>query len=199
MVPSMHRFGLLVTSLLSVIGIASAAPSIAGVRVDDIYRQLEETRVMTKTIETERREILKDARLKAYSEALKELETLQKTISQAAQQDRLTRERMLREFAMKRDEAVTLQREFEDFRQRRTREINRRMVSETEAILAKIHTKSAEIAAAKGYDLVFDVSGNTNTTIPFVVYAKDPVDLTPDILATFELAPKTDTAASKDR
>lgn len=199
MVASMHRFGLLVTSLLSVIGIASAAPSIAGVRIDDIYRQLEETRVMTETIETERREILKDARLKAYSEALKELETLQKTISQAAQQDRLTRERMLREFAMKRDEAVTLQREFEDFRQRRTREINRRMVSETEAILAKIHNKSAEIAAAKGYDLVFDVSGNTNTTIPFVVYAKDPVDLTPDILATFELAPKTDTAASKDR
>ena len=169
-----------------------AGTRIGGVRIDDIFNRLKATRELEAKVTMERLEINKDARLEAYREAITELEVLQKKIietSRAGGPDPGPLQRLQLQFMVKRGEALTLQREFEEFRARRTTEINRIYVETAEKLLAEIHRKARGIAEQEGYDLVFDTGGNTNTSMPFILHAANPADLTDKVMAAFELVP----------
>lgn len=163
-------------------GIAAAEPRIALVRVGEIYRALPATQSLQSGVEAERAEILRNARADAYRSVLKELEQLRQGIAKIPKDDRATLERAQQNYTLKRQEALTLQREFQSYRKRKTEEINTRMVAEMEKILAGIRNKATEIGGSKGYDLVLDADGRTNTGLPFVLYAKQPNDITADVL-----------------
>ena len=55
------------------------------------------------------------------------------------------------------------------------------MVAQMEESLAQIHAKAAEIGKKKGVDWVLDSSGQSNTGVPFILYAKSPLDLTSEV------------------
>ena len=76
-----------------------------------------------------------------------------------------------------------MQREFENFRTERTKEINREMVAEMRESLNRISGTAARLAREQGYDAVFDSSGDTNTGLPLLLYVKDAPDLTNDVIA----------------
>ena len=164
-------------------GLAFTSPKIALVRIGDVYRALPAAQTLESSVETERAGILTNARADAYRSVLKELESLRQGIAKIPDDDRATRERAQQNFALKRQEALTLQREFVSYRQRKNTEINTRMVAEMERILAGIRTKAAEVGESLGYDWVLDADGRTNTGLPFVLYSKDPSDITEDVLA----------------
>lgn len=177
--------------------VALAAPKIGFVRISEIHEQLESSKIIESEIEAERKQVYTDARLDAYRSVLKELEGVREKLANLKGGDS-QRAALERTFVVKRQEALVLQREYEEFRQRRLKEINAELVRRTEESLANIHLKAIEVAKANGFDLVFDTSGNTNTGLPFVLYSKDQPDITSDVLTALGET-SAETAAGGDR
>jgi len=169
----------------SLIGVAEAGPKIAVVRVADIHRALASTKAQAEAIRAEREAIGRDARLRAYQSVLKELDQISARLKQAladtTNPQNSIRDNLKREYSLKLQEATTIYREYESFRSDRLREINVKMVAQMEESLAQIHAKAAEIGKKKGVDWVLDSSGQSNTGVPFILYAKSPLDLTSEV------------------
>lgn len=178
----MIRTALLILCLLAT-SVAMAAPKIAVVQVGEVYRSLDRTKEMNADLSAKREALLKDARLDAYREAFKELEELQAGLIKVADHDRLTRERLMLSFNLKRQEALTLKREFEEFQRLESKKIDQEMVTRMEAILTEIRRTAEALGKKNGYDWVMDISGKTNTGLPFVLYSKPTDDITTDVLA----------------
>lgn len=171
---------MLVTSFTAL----AAPPKVATVRVADVFRQLDTTVKANETLQAKRDAIKKDKRQIALDEILADLELRSKKLSEGgATIDQETRKKLEREFLLKRQEAKSLQDDFESFRNEKNREINAEMVAGMRSRLDLIQTTAEKIAKEEGYDWVFDSSGQTNTGVPLVLYAKNPNDLTDRVLA----------------
>lgn len=166
---------------------ASASPRIALVRVTDIYAGLESTAKLEQEIKQERDAILTDERAADLRRVIDELKALQARLSDKGKPlDEESARKLARTYELRRQEAQTLQREFEGFRSEREKEINRKMVSGMRASLNRIHETARRIAAEQGCDLVLDSSGQTNTGVPFILYQKESPDLTVAVKAALE-------------
>ncbi len=166
---------------------ATAAPRIAVVRVTDIYAGLESTAQLEQQIKQERDAILTDQRAADLRRVIDELKTLQARLSDKNKPlDEEGARTLARTYELRRQEAQTLQREFESFRANREKEINRKMVTAMRASLNRIHETARRIAAEQGCELVIDSSGNTNTGVPFILYQKETPDLTVAVTAALE-------------
>jgi Skp family chaperone for outer membrane proteins len=166
---------------------AAAAPRIALVRVKDIYTALPSTASLQQEINEERGEIMKDERADLLRNIISELQTLQAKLSDRSNPlDEANNRKLARNYEIKRQEAQTLQQEFESFKAEREKLINRKMVAGMRASLSRITAASQKIAKEKGYDAVFDGSGHTNTGVPFVLFNKAAPDLTAEIQAVLK-------------
>jgi Skp family chaperone for outer membrane proteins len=175
----MHQLSAILMTLAATELMASAAPRVALVRVKDIYANLQSTKELEAQIKAERDQIMKDQRAEELRRTINELQGLQTTLADKDQQlDETASRKLARSFEIKRQEAQTLQREFESFRTEQEKQINRRMVAAMRASMDKIMETSRKVAADQGYDLVLDSSGHTNTGVAFILYRKDSPDLT---------------------
>jgi Skp family chaperone for outer membrane proteins len=175
---------------------APAAPRVAVVRIKDIYAELPSTAELQKQIKDEREGIMKDQRAEELRRIIGELQALQAQLSDKNNPvDKDNGRKLARSYELKRQEAQTLQREFENFRAEREKAINRKMVSAMHESLTRIHETARRIGAEQDCDLVFDSSGNTNTGVPFILYQKNQPDLTVAVKAAL-LAPAAPAPAS---
>jgi len=182
--PLMNVAAVILSLSICVSVAAGAPPKVAVVRVADIFRQLEETARENRDLQAKRDAIQRDGRLASYNEMYADLEYRRKQLAgSAGGMDGATRSRLEREFAIKRREAKLLLEAFESYRAERTREINAEMVEGMKLRLAKIQEAAGKIAAEEGFDWVFDASGNTNSGVPLLLYAKSSNDLTDRVLA----------------
>lgn len=189
--PQMNSLKAISIVLLATAVAASAAPRIAVVRVKDIYTALPSTIAIQQQIKTENAEIMKDKRAEQLRKIITELQTLQTQLSdKSAQVDEATNRKLARTYEIKRQEAQTLQQEFESFKAEQEKAINRKMVSGMRASLDQIAEISKKIAKERGYEVVFDSSGSTNTGVPFVLFNKNAPDLTADVQAALKDAEK---------
>ena len=183
----MNRLQAIAMTLAATALTASAAPRFALVRVKDIYAGLPSTTALQQEIKTERDQIMKDQRAEELRKIIAELQSLQTRLSDKNNPlDEATGRKLARSYEIKRQEAQTLQKEFESFRTEQEKQINRKMVAGMRASLDKIMDTSRKVAKEKGYDLVFDSSGNTNTGVAFVLYQKTSPDLTDDVKAALQ-------------
>jgi Skp family chaperone for outer membrane proteins len=164
---------------------APAAPKIALVRIDDVYRALDSSKKLEAKVGKARAEMRANPRFAAYEESLAELRRLQARIAEADELDRGERGRILRELSNGHAELRSLENEMNEFRRRQSREINRMKVVRMREILDQIRLAVEVLGREGGYDLVFDVSGNTNTGIPVLLYSKETEDLTSAVLEAF--------------
>lgn len=176
----------LATTLAACIS-AAAAPRIATVRVADVYKRLESTRQQQQEIQKKREAVLKDRRLEELNKMIADLETRRQQLSSM---DPAARARAEREYAVKRQEARTLQEDFTGFRTQRNREINEELVAGMQASLEKIRETAMKLGKEEGFDWVLDTSGNTNTGLPLVLYAKNPADLTERVATALGATPE---------
>jgi len=166
---------------------AAASPRIAIVRVTDIYAGLESTAQLEQQVKQERDAILTDPRAVDLRRVIDELKTIQARLSDKNKPlDEESARTLARTYELRRQEAQTLQREFESFRSNREKEINLKMVSGMRASLKRIHETARRIAAEQGCDLVLDSSGHTNSGVPFMLYQKETPDLTVAVKAALE-------------
>lgn len=155
-----------------------AAPKVAMVRVGAIYQSLDATQSVLDEVEAEEETIRSDERIQAYRKSLEELGRLQGRLAEAGSEPEAVRERLRRDFLLKRQEAVSLRREAQSFREKRRREINEERVRKMKEILTRIHRAAEKVGREKGYDWVIDSSGKTNTGLPFVLYSRESDDIT---------------------
>jgi Skp family chaperone for outer membrane proteins len=188
MVPAhMKRLQIIAMVLAATALSAGAAPRIALIRVKDIYSALPSTTELQQEIKKERDAIMKNERASELRKIINELQGLQARLSDKNNPlDEATSRKLARSYEIKRQEAQTLQKEFEDFRAEQEKQINRRMVEAMRASLDKIMEISQKVAKEQGYDLVFDGSGNTNTGVAFVLSNKNSPDLTDDVNAALK-------------
>lgn len=166
---------------------AAASPHIAVVRVTDIYASLESTAQLEQEIKQERNSILTDQRAADLRRVIDDLKALQSRLSDKNKPlDEESARTLARTYELRRQEAQTLQREFESFRANREKEIDRKMVAAMRASLDRIYETARRIAAERGCELVIDSSGNTNTGVPFILYQKETPDLTAAVKAALE-------------
>jgi len=162
----------------------SAPPRFALVKVTDIYRGLPSTTVFQQNIQQQREDIMKNERAEEFRKSLATLQDLQNQLQDKnAKRDDAANRKLAQEFEIKRQEAQTLQQEFENYRNEQNKLINIRIVTEMRKSLDQIVALSQKIAKEKGYDGVFDSSGETNTSVPFILYSKSAPDISEDVKA----------------
>ena len=178
----------LAATLLVIAATAAAAlaapPRFALVKVTDIYRGLPSTAAFQQSIQQQREDIMKNERAEEFRKSLATLQDLQNQLQDKnAKRDDSANRKLAQEFEIKRQEAQTLQQEFENYRNEQTKLINTRIVTEMRKSLDQIVALSQKIAKEKGYDGVFDSSGETNTAVPFILYSKSAPDISEDVKA----------------
>jgi Skp family chaperone for outer membrane proteins len=178
----MKLLNFITLGLFTSVTLATAAPKIALVRVKDVYLSLPSTAKLQQDVKSQRENINKNERATQLRKIIGELQSLQGRLSDKNNPlDEVTNRKLARNFEIKRQEAQTLQQEFENFKKEQEKTINRKMVLGMRASLDKILATSQKIAREKGFDTVFDGSGSTNTGLAFVLYHKNAPDLTEDV------------------
>ena len=102
-----------------------AAPRVAVVRVKEIYAELPTTVALQQQVTKERDAIMKDPRADELRRIISELQEIQSRLSDKANPlDEDSARKLARNYEIKRQEAQTLQREFENFRSEQEKIIN---------------------------------------------------------------------------
>ena len=123
-----------------------------------------------------------DDRAESYKKALDDINNLNKQLeSPALSADKKS------QTAKERDDKIAniknMEREINDFRQTRERQLQEQLMRVREGIVKEISDVVMEKVKANRFDLVFDRSGMSINGVPFLLYAPENVDFTNDIIA----------------
>src|SRR2546423_3386186 len=133
-----------------------------------------------------------DDRAENYKKALDEINKLNQQLdSPALSADKKT------SMAKERDEKIAniknMEREINDFRQTRERQLQEQAMRMRETLVKEITDVIMERVKSRNFDLVFDKSGQSTNFISVVMYAKDSMDFTTDVITTLNKRPATTT------
>jgi outer membrane protein len=123
-----------------------------------------------------------DDRAEAYKKALDDINNLNKQLeSPALSADKKT------QTAKERDDKIAniknMEREINDFRQTRERQLQEQLMRVREGIVKEITEVVMDKVKTNHLDLVFDKSGMSINGVPVLMYAPDNVDFTNDVIA----------------
>ena len=172
-----------VMASVSLASFLSAAPKFGVVRVTDIYRGLPSTAAMQADIQSQRDNIIKDVRAESLRAILTEMEALESQLR--ANKDDLESElgkKLVRSYEIKRQETDPLRLEFEGFRAEEEMRNNKELVAATRNSLTRMSAAAQQIAKERNLDGVMDTSGDTNTGLPFVLFAGGAEDMTEAVI-----------------
>ncbi len=162
---------------------AQAAPKIATVDMQELFKQYFRTNEAQQQINVERARIQKDNNERLVR--IRELETSLTELRQQIDDPSLPDSRkqtLFRDLQAQQQEAIHLDRERREFLQRRNQALNERMVQRMRGILEEIRALVEEQARQDDYDFVFDKSGLSTSQVPLLLYTKDASDITAIIL-----------------
>jgi outer membrane protein len=124
-----------------------------------------------------------DDRADAYKKALDDINNLNKQLDAPALAPEAKTQK-----AKERDDKIAniknMEREINEFRQTRERQLQEQAMRMREGIVKEITDVVNEKVKANGYDFVFDKSGPSLNGVPLLLYAKENVDFTTDVITT---------------
>jgi outer membrane protein len=163
---------------------ASAQTKIALVRVKDVYLDLPSTQALQEKLLAERKAITENERAEQLRKSLFELDQLNQEIqSKLSQLESDAGKKLIDAFELKRQETTTLRTEFDNYKASEEKRINTEMVHATRSAMNKIMAAADQLAKERNFDAVFDLSANTNTGLPLLIYTSNTYDLTDDVIA----------------
>jgi outer membrane protein len=156
---------------------------IATVDMQLLFKDYHRTNEAQTQINVERARIQKEnnERLSRIRELEAELLSLRKQVDDPTISAK-SREDLYKEFQMKTQEGVALDRERREYLQRRNASLNEKMMQRMRGILEEIRKLVEDQAKTDDYDYVFDKSGLSTSQVPFLLYTKDATDITPVLL-----------------
>ena len=168
----------------SVIAPLSAEPlKIAMIDMKKVLTQFHETVAADAEEKVERADIQKDNVERIA--AIKSMEEEMRTLRGQFQDTTISPEKkkaIAQAFGEREQTLVALKREREEFIQRKSRGLNQKMVGKLQRIREVVGKQVQDHAAAINVDYVFDSSGLTSAQVPFVLYVRNKVDITEDVL-----------------
>lgn len=137
-----------------------------------------------------------DDRAEAYKKALDDINNLNKQLeSPALSADKKT------QTAKERDDKIAniknMEREINDFRQTRERQLQEQLMRVREGIVKEITDVVMEKVKASNLDMVFDKSGISINGVPVLLYSPDNVDFTNDIIAVLNKPGRAPSSTAK--
>ena len=137
-----------------------------------------------------------DDRADAYKKALDEINNLNKQLdSSALSADAKTK------LAKDRDDKIAniknMEREINEFRQTRERQLQEQALRMREGIVKEISDVVMEKVKTNNLDFVFDKSGMSLNGVPLLMYSRDNVDFTNDIITVLNKPGRSTTTAEK--
>src|ERR1700747_3545378 len=122
-----------------------------------------------------------DERADAYKKALDDINDLNKQLESPA----LSADKKAA-MAKERDDKISniknMEREITEFRQTRERQLQEQALRMREGIVKEINDVGMEKVKTNNLDFVFDKSGMSLNGVPLLMYAKDNVDFTNDVI-----------------
>ena len=133
-----------------------------------------------------------DDRAEGYKKALDDINKLNQQLdSPALSADKKT------SMAKERDEKIAniknMEREINEFRQTRERQLQEQAMRMRETIVKEITEVIMERVKSTGYDLVFDKSGPSMNGVNIVLHSKDTMDFTTEVITALNQKPATTT------
>jgi outer membrane protein len=137
-----------------------------------------------------------DDRADAYKKALDDINNLNKQLdAPALSADAKTQK------AKERDDKIAniknMEREISEFRQTRERQLQEQALRMREGIVKEITDVVLEKVKANNMDLVFDKSGMSLNGVPLLMYSRDNVDFTSDIITVLNKPGRATTTSSE--
>src|SRR5881394_571879 len=133
-----------------------------------------------------------DDRAESYKKALDEINTLNKQLDAPA----LSADAKAQK-AKERDDKIAniknMEREISEFRQTRERQLQEQAMRMRENLVKEITDVIMERVKTTGFDLVFDKTGPSMNGVNVVLYSKDTMDFTTDIITALNKKPVTTT------
>lgn len=171
------------TLLLAVPAVAQERLKIATVDMQTLFKQYHRTNEAQKEINVERAKIQQNnnERLETIRTLEEELQGLRKQLDDPSISDKKKQD-LFKNFQMKTQEGVALDRERREFLQRRNSALNEKMMQRMRGILEEIRKLVEDRAKTDDYDYVFDKSGLSTSQVPFLLYTKDATDITAGLL-----------------
>lgn len=193
MIPFRRLFTVVAAVLTLGMGTAHAQKlKIATVDMQSLFKDYYLTAEAQKQINVERARIQKEnnERLTKIRELETALQDIKKELDDPSISDKKKQDKF-KEFQLKQQDGIALDRERREFLQRRTQALNEKMGQRMRGILEQIRKLVEERAKAEDYDYVFDKSGLSMSQVPFLLYTKDATDITSSLLTTLNKdAPK---------
>lgn len=176
-----------VLRILAVLAFAAgslfAQTRIAGVDIGRAFSAYHKTQAAMEEIALERVKSSEDPKidqLRELATETKEAEAAAKKLAGGNENDLFNAQRFAE---LKREELRASARAIKEARETTTRELDAMFVEASRKLLDEVRKAAEEIGSSRGFDLVIDASGNTNTGLPLVLYAKDLPDLTEAVIA----------------
>jgi outer membrane protein len=188
-------------------GISSAQQSgrlkIATVDMQALFKDYGPTKTTLATFEEEKAGVTKQAmeRKTRLDEAKVELDNLQKQLGDPSVAD-TKKQALYTDRQVKQQQFEALQREAEEFVQRKQRALQEQLQLRIKDILEGIRGKVQKYAETEGYDYVLDKTGTSTSQVPVLLYTKDATDITDVLLKTLAEeapAPEKAPAPPKDK
>ena len=156
---------------------------IATVDMQTLFKQYHRTTDAQREVNVERAKIQQNNndRLETIRALEGELQGLRKQLDDPSLSDKRKQE-LFKDFQMKTQEGVALDRERREFLQRRNTALNEKMMQKMRGILEEIRKLVEDRAKSDAYDYVFDKSGMSTSQVPFLLYTKDATDITGGLL-----------------
>src|SRR6185295_15004749 len=168
---------------LPVAGFAQGSLKVGTVDMNRAFKEYNKTKDAEAKINEAKNAAKKeyDDRADAYKKALDEINNLNKQLdSSALSADAKTK------LAKDRDDKIAniknMEREINEFRQTRERQLQEQALRMREGIVKEITDVVMERVKSNSLDFVFDKSGMSLNGVPLLMYAKDNVDFTTDVI-----------------
>ena len=119
-------------------------------------------------------------------QAIKDLENEMTTLRKQFEDPSLNqakKEEIANQLREKQQEGVAMDRSLREYIERKRRQVQVDMQQEMRGIIEEVSQLLEEKSKAEDYDYVFDKSGTSANQVPILLYAKDSVDITEELLA----------------
>jgi outer membrane protein len=193
--------------LITVLGLTLALPlasygqgKIATVDMNRAFKEYNKTKDAETKINDAKNAAKKeyDDRADAYKKALDEINNLNKQLdSSALSADAKTK------LAKDRDDKIAniknMEREINEFRQTRERQLQEQALRMREGIVKEITDVVMERVKTNNIDFVFDRSGMSLNGVPLLMYAKENVDFTNDVVTALNKPGRATTSTNAEK
>ena len=154
---------------------------VATVDASELFAKYYRTEAEKTILAAEQEKLAQDPRSAVIAQTVSELRKLEAEVRNTSNSDD-SREEFFRKYQMKSHELRSLQRDTNQYRQERQKDINRKLVNISKILLGEVQAAVQRVAAAEGFDMVLDIGGDTSSQVPTLIYIRDSTDITARVL-----------------